>query len=198
MFPLGHVGITLGAVGLLTGVIRRVSHSTTIDEVESLSAPANADAGTGSVCGDRASWLTSLANNRDDMSLILGSLLPDIIDKPVGLGICKDRFSNGRIFSHTLLFPALLSAAGFLLYRRCGKTWGISLSMGSFAHLILDRMWREPRTLFWPLFGLRFKRVDTSNWLAKVLKALFTDRAVYLPEIIGARILWRRGRPSAS
>lgn len=194
MFPLGHVGITLGTIGLLTGVIRRLSHNATIDEAESLVTSANADAGIGSASGDRTSWLTSWANNRDYMSLILGSMLPDIIDKPVGLGICKDRFSNGRIFSHTLLFPAILSAAGFLLYRCCGKTSGISLSVGAFAHLMMDRMWREPKTLFWPLFGLRFKRVDTSNWLAKILRDLFHDPAVYIPEIIGARILWRRGR----
>ena len=194
MFPLGHVGITLGTIGLLTGVIRLISHNTTIDEVESSSASANADTGTGSASGDRASWLTSLVNNRDDMFLILGSLLPDIIDKPLGLVFCKNRFSNGRIFSHTLLFPAILSAAGFLLYRRCGKTSGISLSVGAFAHLILDRMWREPKTLFWPLFGPRFKQVDTSNWLARMLRGLFNDPEVYIPEIIGAKILWRRGR----
>lgn len=44
----------------------------------------------------------------------LGSLLPDIIDKPVGRYILAGTFQyNGRIFSHTLLLVVLLLAAAF-------------------------------------------------------------------------------------
>lgn len=195
MLLLGHIGITLGAVGLLAGVIERISSNTTADKDGPASTSAINEKVTESVSDNEASWFTSLANNKDIKSLLIGSLLPDIIDKPVGLGICKDRFSNGRIFSHTLLFPTILANIGRLIHRHYAKTWGFSLALGAFAHLILDRMWREPTTLFWPLFGLRFKKVDISNWLFNILRGLFTDPAMYRPEIIGAMmLLWLKGR----
>ncbi len=188
MLLLGHVGITLGAIGLLAGAIERITNNITADKEGHSPSSANAEAAPERAAGNRGSWYASLADNK---SLILGSLLPDVIDKPVGLVICKNRFSNGRIFSHTLLFPTVLAALGSLLYRRYGKTCGISLSLGAFAHLILDKMWREPATLFWPLFGRRFKRVDTSNWMLNILRGLFTDPAVYKPEIIGGMMILR-------
>nr|WP_292468287.1 metal-dependent hydrolase [Methanolobus sp.] len=33
-----------------------------------------------------------------------GSLLPDIIDKPIGRFLFADSIANGRIFAHTLVF----------------------------------------------------------------------------------------------
>ena len=195
MLLLGHIGITLGAVGLLAGVIERISSNATAEKGVSASTSSIDGKVTGSVSDNEASWFTSLAHNNDVKYLVIGSILPDIIDKPVGLGICRDRFSNGRIFSHTLLFPTILANISHLFYRHYGKTGGFSLALGAFVHLILDRMWREPKTLFWPLFGLRFKRVDTSNWLLNILRGLFTDSAMYKPEIIGAvMLLWFKGR----
>lgn len=195
MLLLGHIGITLGAIRFLAGVIERISRNATADKSGPASASSIDEKVTGSVSDNEASWLTSLANNKDTKSLIIGSLLPDIIDKPVGLGICKDRFSNGRIFSHTLIFPTVLANIGCLIHRHYGKTWGFSLALGAFAHLILDRMSCEPSTLFWPLLGHRFRRVDTSNWLLNILRGLFTDPAMYRPEIIGAvMLLWFKSR----
>lgn len=195
MLLLGHVGITLGTIGLLAGAIGRIGHNTTPDKEGHSSASLDTEAAPEGAAGKRGSWHASLTDNK---SLILGSLLPDIIDKPVGLVFCKDKFSNGRIFCHTLLFPAVLAAFGSLFYRRYGKTVGISLSVGAFAHLILDKMWREPKTLFWPLAGLRFKREDTSGWLINTLRGLFTDPEVYKPEIIGGMMLLRlKGRKHA-
>jgi hypothetical protein len=44
--------------------------------------------------------------------LLLGSMLPDIIDKLVGMWLWPDDISNGRIFSHTLLLSIIILAAG--------------------------------------------------------------------------------------
>ena len=195
MLLLGHVGITLGALGLLASAIERIGNNIATDKEGHSSASSDAEAATERAAGSKGSWHASLT---DKKSLVLGALLPDIIDKPVGLVFFKNTFSNGRIFSHTLLFPAALAAFGALFYQRCGKTGGISLSLGAFAHLILDKMWRDPKTLFWPLTGLRFKREDTSHWLLNTLRALFTDPEVYKPEIIGGMMLLRlRGQRRA-
>lgn len=183
---LGHVGITLGAIGLLASAVELISNNSNTGKEGHSPSTSNAGAAPERVVGNRDSWHASL---RDNKFLLLGALLPDIIDKPIGLGFFRNTFSSGRIFSHTLLFPAALAALGTLVYRRYGKTCGISLSLGAFAHLMLDKVWREPKTLFWPLGGLRFRREDTSNWLLSTLRGLFTDPAVYKPEIIGGMML---------
>ena len=195
MLLFGHVGITLGAVVLLADVLKRIGSGNTIGDDKLAPASSGDENDTGSAPERRASQVASPANSKDAKSLILGSLLPDIIDKPVGLGVFKNTFSNGRIFSHSLLFPVVLAAFGSLIHRRYGKTWGFSLALGSFVHLVLDRMWCEPKTLFWPLFGLRFKKMDADNWLARILHGLFNDPKVYKPEIIGAMmLLWLNDR----
>jgi len=137
----------------------------------------------------KASWLTYLSSRIDIRLLLIGSLLPDIIDKPVGHFFFRETFSSGRIFCHTLLFLILVAVSGIYLYRRYSKTWLLTLSFGTFTHLIFDQMWFSPRTLFWPLLGLSFERSDISNWIPNIFHALLTDPAVYLPELAGAVIL---------
>jgi len=62
--------------------------------------------------------------------LMLGSMLPDIIDKPLGLWLLVDVFSNGRIFAHSLLFTTLLVAAGIYLCVRGGRCGVLYVSFG--------------------------------------------------------------------
>ncbi|MBE8539355.1 metal-dependent hydrolase [Geoglobus acetivorans] len=92
-------------------------------------------------------WLIeSRLRIRMDYRLIaVGSLLPDMIDKPAGMLLLL--LNNGRVFAHTLLFILTLHLIG-LKYRGF-----LFLSFASFLHLIEDEMWNEPETLFWPLLG---------------------------------------------
>jgi len=119
----------------------------------------------------------------------VGAILPDIIDKPLGMFLFPGFFSSGRIFCHTLLFLVILSSVAVYLFKRRGQTWLIALAFGTFMHLILDGMWFTPRTLLWPAYGWAFERTDLSNWLQNVLYALRTNPGVYIPEITGAIIL---------
>ncbi len=121
--------------------------------------------------------------------LLVGSMLPDIIDKPLGMWLLRESLSNGRIFSHTLLFSGLLLGVGLYLYLRCRRVGVLCLALGTLAHLVLDEMWLTPSTLLWPLYGLSFERVTVEGWLPRILNSLVTEPAVYLPEIIGAILL---------
>jgi inner membrane protein len=58
-----------------------------------------------------------------------------------------------------------------------------------FIHLLLDQMWLDPRTLLWPIYGLTFERADLTNWAQNILSALFSDPAVYVPEIVGGGLI---------
>ena len=53
---------------------------------------------------------------RDLFLLVVGSLLPDIIDKPLGL-ILYHGFGNGRLYAHTLLFNVSMLLI-ILIFRR--------------------------------------------------------------------------------
>jgi len=80
--------------------------------------------------------------------LALGSMLPDIIDKPLGL-LAFGTAEQGRTFGHTLLFLIVLATlAVYLKNLRLA-----SVSFGVLAHLVLDSMWKSPAILFWPLLG---------------------------------------------
>jgi membrane-bound metal-dependent hydrolase YbcI (DUF457 family) len=169
MFVFGHTGITLGAAALVAGTLNRKQ--------------------PGESTG--VSWFASLARHVDIRVLLVGSLLPDIIDKPVGQVFFRTTFSNGRIFSHTLLFLIVLTGIGFFLFKRYRQVWMLTLAAGTFTHLVLDRMWTSPATLFWPLLGFTFEKEELTDWLANLLKALVSNPAAYIPELVGlAVLLW--------
>lgn len=131
-------------------------------------------------------------NVRSTLAVLLGSLLSDIIDKPIGNFIFYDYFSNGRIFSHTLAFLALITFLGLIVYALTKKSWGLLVAFGVFMHLVLDQMWLEPRTLFWPLYGLRFPRhthMEPVAWIMGILRAIASDPRVLLSELAGLFIL---------
>jgi inner membrane protein len=114
-------------------------------------------------------------------------MLPDIVDKPLGF-LFLDYFSNTRLFGHTLLFNVLLIALGLtllLLFRRGGV---LTLALASLAHLVQDRMWEEPVTLFWPLLGFAFPKEEMKGFTHAAWEKL-SDPGTYIPEIIGALML---------
>ena len=184
MLLFGHIGITLAATALGFGLTDKLRNGITEDGVEG-SSPNSDSSPSKTQRGSKMSFFRSLANRVDIRFLFVGSMLPDIIDKPVGIYLFQETFSNGRIFSHTLLFLVLLTVAGLLIRGYSGKTWGLALSIGTLFHLVLDQMWQTPKTLFWPIFGIAFERIENTYWLRNILQALFSEPEVYVPEIIG-------------
>ena len=139
----------------------------------------------------RDSWLSCITGFIDVRILLIGSLLPDIIDKPVGVYLFPDIFSSGRIFSHSMLFALIITLASILLYRMKHATWLMALSIGVWMHLVLDEMWLAPRTLFWPTFGVAFDAAYLENWLYTIFYRMFHEPRVFIPEIVGILVcIW--------
>ena len=138
---------------------------------------------------DHVTALAGIFSQVDYRLLMLGTLLPDIIDKPLGAWILGGTLSNTRIFTHTLLFVLLLAIVGICLYLITGRQGGLWLSFGCLTHLCLDQMWLNPRTLLWPIYGWSFERMNLNNWLENGISSLATNQRLYVPEIIGAIIL---------
>jgi hypothetical protein len=121
--------------------------------------------------------------------VIVGSVLPDVIDKPLGHIILYSVFENGRIICHTLLFIAVLTLIGIYVEKRYRSTAVEFLALGALMHLVLDEMWNIPKTLFWPLLGLEFPKEDLSGYIGFLLDELLHRPDVYVPELIGLGIV---------
>ena len=58
-------------------------------------------------------------------------------------------------------------------------------------HLVLDEMWFAPRTLFWPILGFTFDKVDVTDWIFRMFLGLVLHPDVYIPELVGLIVvLW--------
>lgn len=113
-------------------------------------------------------------NNRPlYLFLGIGAIFPDI-DKIIsiifGLG--------GRALFHTLLFAVALTLVSFF----AKKKQLANFSLGVWLHLLLDTIWVDPETLFWPLFGTfsqhRFNFVET-------FATIYSNPVILIGEIAG-------------
>jgi len=121
--------------------------------------------------------------------VMIGAMLPDIIDKPIGAYFFRSTFHNSRIFSHSLVFSiALMILGSYYFYRRKNNHVFI-LGVCSLIHQTLDSMWLYPGILYWPAYGWKFPTRPEGQWLESSLAKLLTDPYVYVPEIIGAVII---------
>lgn len=185
MLFFGHIGITMGA-------------AKAYDILLSMAEPDNSpESGSRSkitaVIGkrlklySRLSRIKSRLNPIDYRLVLLGSFLPDIIDKTVFL-LAGDRASlSGRDYAHTLVFNLALLISGLVLLRY-RKSWLLIISISSFTHLILDQIWDSPVILLWPLLGPLVKG-ERAGWLSGLWYGLLSSPEVYIPEIIGLAIL---------
>ena len=116
----------------------------------------------------------------DYRMIIIGSMLPDIIDKPLFLFFGESGLFTGRSHAHTLLFALLLLSGG--IFSR--KSWLLTLALANVFHLMLDAIWNNPETLFWLFLGT-FKPYESEGWFTDLWYNLTHLPEIYIPEIIG-------------
>jgi len=119
---------------------------------------------------------------RTDLPIVLlGSILPDLIDKPLGF-LIYGSMASGRIFAHTLLFLLVLVAlASIFKSRPLG-----SLAFGVLAHQALDAIWRTPEIFLWPLLGdFPVKTHMTVLGYFEMLMRGLENPAILIPELLG-------------
>ena len=187
MLLFAHTGITLGLGWLAkeqaAGRLSTRYSATALNTTRDVASPV--------IPEKHHSAILQIAADLDLRVLVIGSMLPDIVDKPLGQFILRQSLSNGRIYCHTLLFLMLLVLAGVFIYRRRQQTGVILLAAGTITHLIMDEMWRTPQTLLWPLLGLDFPREELtiSGWLGQMFLELCNIPRVFVPEAIGFVVL---------
>ena len=87
------------------------------------------------------------------LAAAIGSVLPDLIDKPLGHIVLADSVNFGRIYMHSLVVFLLFFIAGVLVWRYYRSFAGIALALGVLSHQLLDLMWEEYWNWLWPFFG---------------------------------------------
>ena len=92
-------------------------------------------------------------DHRWDLPVIMGGVLPDLIDKPIGYIYFADIFGNGRIFFHSLVLFFVLVITGLLIWKRWERPEVLAIAIGILSHQILDMMWETPKNWFFPLLG---------------------------------------------
>lgn len=83
----------------------------------------------------------------------IGSILPDLIDKPLGHILLSGSIDFGRIYAHSGLFFVAILAVGIVYHRKKGSWIVLALVAGLLSHLALDSMWEMPVTVFYPFLG---------------------------------------------
>jgi inner membrane protein len=183
MFIFAHVGFTLGAAALVSGALTKWGRPD-IPDHNSSDSPSTLEKRS---LSDR-SGLKSLSRFLDIRLLIIGSLMPDIIDKPLAFF----GFGGGRSITHTLLVFLIVSSIALYFYLKQKRTWLLAIAIGMVTHLVLDLIWEAPRVLFWPLFGWAFPAPAHSLGLSQIAiwwNTLLTDPGSDITEAIGLLII---------
>lgn len=129
--------------------------------------------------------------------LAIGSVLPDLLDKPLGTILFAGTFESGQIFGHSLLFSSLLMVAVLAGTRRGTRRKRLmAVAIGSLFHLILDGMWTVKETFLWPAFGWEFPPGPESYWTG-LIERLVSDPLIIVQEVAGLAYLiylWRKAK----
>lgn len=128
--------------------------------------------------------------NMDLRWVLVGAILPDVIDKPIGSILFNETFRTHRLFSHSVLFPVVALLVVLVATRRGSviRKGLIGLVIGALLHLVLDAAWADPEAFWWPLFGLEFPHVADSAF-PDLLYSMVTNPWVWVGEAIGLAYL---------
>jgi inner membrane protein len=179
VFLFEHCGITLAVAFGINAAVTKI-HSRPSKSAKTGNPPVNMGASSQPEQQPSSiiSLFGSLGKHLDIRFLLIGSIFPDIIDKPVGLFF----YGNGRTFAHTLIFALTITLIGIYINKTYKKNWVLALAAGSFSHLILDEMWLSMHTLLWPLYGWTFRGRIEPAWFGLWWKELFGSPMYYLGE----------------
>ena len=186
----GHVGLTLGVAYSGDRAVREGLFGRYLGTGD---GGKRADAGAGAMASSEAADAgVSFRFRRLDYRLVIvGSLIPDLIDKPIGLWLAPDLVNGStRGIAHTLAFGLVLLAVLSLAFRPGLSLNVLTLALGNAGHLVLDQMWGSSRVLLWPLMGWDFPQRASS--ISQYADSKIWDTLRFYadpPELIGAIVI---------
>ena len=82
---------------------------------------------------------------------IISSLIPDLIDKP--LGIIFPELVSGRTIFHSLFIVLIVAIIVLIISKNRYMLYGVAVACCIFIHQLLDAMWLNKNIWAYPLFG---------------------------------------------
>jgi len=82
---------------------------------------------------------------------IVSSLIPDLIDKP--LGIIFPALVSGRTIFHSLFIVLIVAIIVLIISKNRYMLYGVAVACCIFIHQLLDAMWLNKNIWAYPLFG---------------------------------------------
>lgn len=121
-----------------------------------------------------------LKDRRWVLPCAFGSVLPDLVDKPLGLVILPASIGNGRIFGHAALAVLVLGIVGLLVLIYWKNPAIVGIAAGILSHQVLDTMWQEPKNWFYPVYGAVPRLTHSSDLIALLLSDITNPLEVLL------------------
>jgi len=92
------------------------------------------------------------SDRRAVLFCIAGSILPDLIDKTLGLSF-PSVLGGGRTLFHALVIVLVILLCMLILSPSRFRLLGAGVACALLLHQLLDEMWMEPANWFYPLLG---------------------------------------------
>lgn len=131
---------------------------------------------------------TTLGRRRIDYRFILlGAILPDLVDGVLGLFLFDG--PAGRWAAHSILAVVVVTVAIILGFRGERRLAVFGLGVGWLVHLVADGMWNAPETFFWPAFGGDFSTRPAEPYSWDLFLHPFDHLSTWAAEAVGAAVL---------
>ena len=129
--------------------------------------------------------LGDILRSIDARLVIIGSLAPDILDRPLGMWVLPESLDpTSRGFGHVLLVNVLLIVLSVVVLRWTGLRAPLVFFLAAAGHMLLDRMWESLDTVLWPIRGTSFGAAEydlSPSWL----HWLQSGASSFVPEALG-------------
>ncbi|MDP9068927.1 MAG: metal-dependent hydrolase [Actinomycetota bacterium] len=119
--------------------------------------------------------------------ILLGAVLPDLVDPLVGL--FWPLGPSGRGPAHSILAVVVVSVVTILGLRGDARLAWFGLGVGWLLHLVGDGMWSSPETFLWPAFGNTFSAAPAEPYTWDLFVHPLDHLATWGGELVGIAIL---------
>ena len=119
--------------------------------------------------------------------VLLGAVLPDLVDGALGLFFFEG--PAGRWIAHSILAVVVVTVAIVIGLRRERRLAVFGLGVGWLLHLVGDGMWAAPRTFLWPAFGTEFATTPREPYSWDLFAHPLAHLGTWGGELVGVGIL---------
>lgn len=110
----------------------------------------------------------------DYRMVVVGSILPDIIDKPIVEIVYGLQNHEGHFIAHSFIFSTLLIMLGIVIFRKRKNKSILLLGICSLIHQIFDKIMLLPNIFFLPkVNSVHFAILDRLEFLHIIMKPIY-------------------------